>query len=239
MDEGAVRDTVRLHWALAAAGLADLVWGHGALRSPAGDGIYLKVSGWAFEEVNTEKVLKVSWAGELLEGSGGVHLEVPIHTAIMGARDDVNCVVHSHSPAVNAFASLRIPLRAVSHDGVFFAEDLPRFDKTGDLIRTPELGKELAQTLGEAPALIMPQHGFVTVGKDPAEAAMMATLLARACQTYLVAAAGGEVQMWSDPAEVRAKRQIAFRPYASGYRYLVRRGKALHDQLSVDDFSDL
>lgn len=238
MRQDVIQDVVRLHWALAAAGLADIVWGHGAVRSPDNDGIYLKSSGWAFEEIDHHKIVKVSWAGELMEGDGRVHLEVPIHTGIMSARADVNCVVHSHSPAVNAFTSLDIPLRAISHDGAFFAGDLPRYDKARDLISTPELGEELAGALGQARAVLLPQHGFVAVGADPAEAAMMAALLARACQTYLLAASGGEVRAWSGPDEVRAKREIAFKPYATGYRYLVRRGKVLHDQLGADDFTN-
>ena len=54
--------------ALAAAGLSDLVWGHASVRDPAGRGVWIKASGWAFEEVDASKVLLVDPTGSVLSG---------------------------------------------------------------------------------------------------------------------------------------------------------------------------
>ena len=172
----------------------------------------------------------MSGACERLAGDGRVHIEVPIHTQVMRARPDVNCVVHSHSSAVNAFASLGRPLRAISHDDVFFAGALPRFETSSDLIRTRELGDELARTLGDCRALLIPQHGLVTAGADAAAAVMFAALLERACRTQLLAAAAGGARIWSDEKVIAAKLPTVFQPYASGYQYLVRSGRLLHER---------
>jgi ribulose-5-phosphate 4-epimerase/fuculose-1-phosphate aldolase len=122
----------------------------------------------------------------------------------MAARPDVGCVVHTHSSAATAFAALGEPLRAISRDGVEFADPpVPVFTLTGSLIRTAELGAALADTVGDGVGALIPQHGLVTVGPDPATAVMRAVLLDRACRVQLDAIAAGPplVQRRRDRAE--------------------------------------
>ena len=133
-------------------------------------------------------------------------------TGRVAARPDVHAVVHTHSAAAVAFAALDVPLLALSHDGVEFAEpDLPRFTRTGSLIRSTDLGRDLAGTIGDGVGCLVPQHGLVTVGPDAATAVMRAVLLDRACAVQLTAMAAGAVQRWSDSAELGLKRSQAGR----------------------------
>ena len=217
-------EVVRASRALAFAGLGDMVWGHASVRDPDGRGAWMKASGWGFEEIDAERVVLVAPSGEVLDGAGKRHLEYPIHTEIMDRRPDVGCVVHTHAPALAAFASLDEPLRPISHDGVPFAQ-LPRFTVTGALIASADLGHALAQTLGDANAALMPHHGAVTVGPDPATAVMYAVLLERACRTQLTAMAAGGPRTWSDEQETAFKNDQVWNPgqLAAGYRYLTRR----------------
>jgi L-ribulose-5-phosphate 4-epimerase len=212
--------------ALAAAGLSDLVWGHASIRDPDGQGVWMKASGWAFEEIDADKVVLVDSTGGVLSGEGKRHLEFPIHTEIMAARDDVGCVVHTHAATVNAFASLERDLHPISHDGVPFAyPQIPRFTETGALIATPELGRSLATSLGDATAILIPNHGAVTVGPDAATAVMLSVLLESACRTELLAAAAGGPRYWSDEQETRFKRDQAWdhTQFNAGWQYLLRR----------------
>jgi L-ribulose-5-phosphate 4-epimerase len=216
---------VRAGHALAAAGLGDMVWGHASVRDPGGSGVWMKASGWGFEEIDHDKVVLVSPSGSVLDGTGKRHLEFPIHTEIMGRRPEVGSVVHTHAPALAAFASLDCVLRPISHDAVPFTyPQLPRFTETGALIATPELGRALATTLGDANAILIPNHGAVTVGPDVATAVMYAVLLERACRTQLLAAAAGGPIVWSDEAETRFKRDQVWAPaqLEAGWRYLTR-----------------
>jgi L-fuculose-phosphate aldolase len=220
-----VRDeVVRAGHALAYAGLSDMVWGHASIRDPDGRGVWMKASGWGFEEVDAERVLLVAPSGKVLDGTGKRHIEYPIHTEIMDRRPDVASVVHTHAPALAAFASLQEPLRPISHDGVAFAR-LPRFTRTGALIATAELGRALAETLGDAHAVLMPHHGAVTAGPDAATAVMYAVLLERACRTQLMAMAAGGPRTWSDEQETAFKKDQIWNPaqLAAGYHYLARR----------------
>lgn len=223
MSETPLETAVRANRALGAAGLSDMVWGHASVRDPDGRGVWMKASGWGLEEVTEDRVVLVTPDGDVLEGTERRHIEYPIHTEILARRPDAQCVVHTHAPALAAFASLDVPLRAISHDGVPF-DDPPRFTRTGTLISTRELGAALADTIGDAPACLIPQHGAATVGADAATAVMYAVLLERACRTQLTALAAGGPKRWSDEAEVAFKKEQVWNPgqLAAGYRYLLR-----------------
>jgi len=216
-----VETTVRASRALGAAGLGDLVWGHASVRDARG--AWMKASGWGFEEITGDRVVLVSPDGDVLTGTGRRHIEYPIHTEILRARPDAGSVVHTHAPALAAFASLDVPLRPVSHDAVPFG-DPPRFTRTGALIDSAELGAALAATLGDAAACLIPQHGAVTVGPDAPTAVMYAVLLERACRTQLSALAAGGPRRWSDAGEVAVKQAQVWNPgqLTAGWRYLLR-----------------
>jgi ribulose-5-phosphate 4-epimerase/fuculose-1-phosphate aldolase len=212
--------------ALAAAGPADMVWGHPSVRDPEGRGVWMKASGLGFEEVDESQIVLVSPAGEVLSGDGPRHIEYPIHTEIMAARPDVGAVVHTHSASANAFAALGVPLRSLDHAGSLFCyPDIPRFTLTGGLIKTVALGKALAEALGDAVACLMPQHGIVAVGPDLPAAVMTAVLLDRACQTQLTAMAAGPLSNWGEDEDTVAKRADVWseKQLRAGWDYLLRR----------------
>ena len=157
-EEQLIAATAQANQALAASGQSDMVWGHASLRDPAGNGVWMKAAGWSFGEVTEDRVALVSPAGEVLAGNGPRHIEYPIHTEVMLARPDVGCVVHTHAPAACAFAALDQPLLALSHDGVEFAEpQLGRFTRTGSLISSADLGKALADAIGDGNGALLPQ----------------------------------------------------------------------------------
>lgn len=202
------------------AGQADMVWGHVSIRDPEGRGVWLKGSNLGFDEVTEDDVILVAWDGEILEGRAGRHLEYPIHTELMARRPDVNAVVHTHPLYSIAFAATGWPLRALSHEATHFVPpDIPRFTETGDLVRTPELGRSLADTLGDRLGVLMPHHGITTVGRDVGEAVAAATHLERACQIALLA---GPDAQGSPDGEALAKRERSARHLAMAWSYLAR-----------------
>jgi L-fuculose-phosphate aldolase len=216
--------------ALAAAGQADMVWGHPSVRDPEGRGVWMKASGWGFEEVNASRIVLVSPAGEVRSGAGPRHIEYPIHTEIMAARPDVGAVVHTHSPAACQFAALDVPLLPLDHAGSLFCyPDIPRFSLTGGLIKTAALGQAVAAALGDALAILLPQHGIVTAGPDLPSAVMTAVLLDRACRTQLTAMAAGPLRVWGSSEDTIAKRADVWAPkqLQAGYEYLLRQGPAV------------
>ena len=226
----AVREQVALaSQVLALEDHGDLAWGHASVRDPQGRGVWMKASTWGFDEITPERVLLVGWEGEVLAGEGRRHSEYPIHTEIMHARPEVRSVVHTHASHAVAFASLEQPLRPISHEGTFFVPpDIARFTKTGDLIRTRELGQAVAAALGSRNAQLLVHHGIVTVGEDVETAVVGAILLERACRKQLLAMAAGELKTWSSDEEALTKRAHCYPPelIRQAWAYLVRRVRA-------------
>src|SRR5256886_6548838 len=182
--------------------LGDFVLGHVSVRDPDGRGIWMKATGWGFEEISPDRVQLLGWEGQILAGEGRRHVEYPIHTEIIRARQDVNSVVHVHAPHAVAFASLQVPLRPISHEGgIFVPPDIPRFTKTGDLILTRELGEALAHTLSGRNAALMVHHGIVTAGETVEAAVVAAILLENARRKQMLAQGAGGVPARSGGGE--------------------------------------
>jgi L-ribulose-5-phosphate 4-epimerase len=204
----------------------DFVWGHVSARDPDGRGVWMKAATWGFEEIRPERVILVSWDGDVLEGDGRRHAEYPIHTELMRARPDVQSVVHTHAPWAVAFASTEQPLRPVSHEATLFVPpEVARFTETGDLILTRGLGESLAGAVDDRNAAFMVHHGIVTCGPDVVTAVMCAVLLERACRTNIRALAGGGPKTWSSDEEALSKRDHCYAPalLQQAWDYLARR----------------
>jgi ribulose-5-phosphate 4-epimerase/fuculose-1-phosphate aldolase len=210
---------------LGTQGHGDLIWGHLSARDPENRGAWMKAATFGFDEITPDRVLLVSPEGEVLEGEGRRHAEYPIHTEILATRPDVGAVAHTHAPSAVAFGALETPLLPLSHEGTLFVPpDVARFTLTGDLILTAELGRQVAASLGERNAVLLVNHGIVSVGPDVPTAVLAAVLLERACRTQLTAMAAGEVRRWSSDQEALAKRDHCYSPelLAQAWDYLVR-----------------
>ena len=79
--------------------------------------------------------------------------------------------MHNHTRTVITFGVSQVPLKPLYHMSAFLGGGVPVFDikaaagqPTDMLVRTPALGRALAQTLGERPVALMRGHGAVVVG---------------------------------------------------------------------------
>jgi L-fuculose-phosphate aldolase len=211
---------------LSANGHDDFVWGHLAVRDPGGRGVWMKAAGLGFDEITEDDVLLVSFDGEVLAGEGRRHVEWPIHTEVLARRPDLGAVVHSHPPHALAIAAADQPLRPVSHAATLFVPpEVPRYTKTANLIRTREMGQDVAETLGKQSALLLVNHGIVTAGENAPGAVMRAVMLEKACQQQVLTGFAGGPRIWSSDEEALAKRETVWSPSQLEllWRYLERR----------------
>lgn len=218
---------------LALEGQGDIIWGHVTRRAPENpERLYMKPAAMGLEEISASDLIEVDLDGQKVNGERPRHSEVFIHTEIMRARPEVNCVVHTHPPHAVAFGSTNRPLLPVGHEGSLFAEGLPVFSETTDLIVTRERGEALAGTLGESNAALLQNHGLVAAGRSIAEAVMTAAVLERACRTQMLADAMGGAKAWTDPEEALVKKERIYRTEALNYAfdYYVRRVRALESR---------
>lgn len=226
-DAGALRTQIALGCrVLGQEGQGDLIWGHVSGRDPDGRGTYLKGAGLGFDEIQASDVVLVDRDGSLLAGDGRVHFEYPIHTEVLAARPDVGAVVHTHAEAAVAFGATGLPLRPLGHEGTLFTPpDIVRYTVTGDLIRTPDMGASVADALEDRNALLLVNHGIVTVGPDVATAVLTAVLLERACRMQILASSTGAELRWSSDEEALAKRDRVYGPHqiSAAWAYLSRK----------------
>lgn len=210
---------------LASQGQNEWTRGHLSIRCPDDPQLFfMKPRDVGLEEILPEKVQTVGLDGNVVEGEPRRHGEIFIHSEIFRARPDVNAVIHVHPMYAIIFSSLGKRLVPVGLPGVVFEEGLPVFSDTTRLISTPELGAALARSLGPHRAVLLQNHGVVTVGASIEEAIYVTMALESACRMQVLAEAAGGPKMLGTPEDTRALRQHLLRDgmYRSTFRYLLR-----------------
>lgn len=211
---------------LAMEGQGDFIWGHVTARMPGEPNrILMKPHMMGLNDIAIDDIITVDIDGNKVDGKWLRHNEVYIHTEIMRARPDVQCVVHTHPPDCVVFGSLGKKLQPIGHYGALFCEALPVFDKTSDLIRTPALGRAVAKELGDKHVLLLRNHGIVATGPRVEEAVMRALFLDIACKEQIMAEAAGGAKRVSKRADWQAKQRNMLPPAHAdaAFAHLVRK----------------
>jgi L-fuculose-phosphate aldolase len=204
----------------------DYVAGHVSLRlKDEPDRFLMKPAGIGLEEMTDENLITVDLEGEKTAGTSGRHNEVYIHSEVLRARPDCNAVIHTHAQYAVAFSSLGKPLLPVSNDAAFFANGLPVFSETTELIITQARGQAVARTLGQHRAMILRNHGIVTAAPTMEEAVFLALKLNQACHAQLMAEWAGGPKLVGEPEQARIKGAYANRPdiHTNVFQYVLRR----------------
>jgi ribulose-5-phosphate 4-epimerase/fuculose-1-phosphate aldolase len=163
-------DLVAANRILADQGVLD-AFGHVSIRHPGNPNRFLMSRSLAPALVKAEDIMEFDLDGNPTDQRGrAVFLERFIHAEVYKARPDVNAVVHSHSPGVIPFGASQVPMRAMYHISAFLAQGVPVYDirkvagMTDMLVSSPNLGKALAEVLGDKAVVLMRGHGDVVVG---------------------------------------------------------------------------
>jgi ribulose-5-phosphate 4-epimerase/fuculose-1-phosphate aldolase len=146
-------------------------FGHVSARHPGNPTRFLMSRSLAPALVTADDIMEFDLDGNAVDPRGrSVFLERFIHSEIYKARPDVNSVVHTHSPGVIPFSVSTVKLQAMYHNPAFLVAGVPVFEirdvagQTDMLVRNSQIGKALAQTLGDKAVVLMRGHGDVTVG---------------------------------------------------------------------------
>ena len=131
--------------------------------------------------VKKTELLTMNLAGAVIDGAQPAPFEAWLHAAIMKAKPRVNAIARIHARGANIFSVADRKLEPVHNHGSFFAGGVPVFSKP-DLISNETLGTEVADGLGDQPAILLRGNGQVTVGRTIPEAVMMAIYLEEAAQ---------------------------------------------------------
>ena len=191
---------------IALHGMNDLVYNHATARIPGEDGhVLINAYGYAYEEVTASSLVKIDLEGKVVldsaTGYGINRAGFVIHAAVHRARHDVGCVIHTHSPAGMAVSALRCGLLPLTQNAMFFGA-LGYHDYEGPALDLDEQ-QRLVRDLGDAPAMILRNHGLLTVGATACEAFVVMHWLEKACQAQLMAMACNAELILPAPDTVR------------------------------------
>ena len=198
VDEPALRRELAAVYRLVAHfRMTDLIFTHISLRIPGPDHHFLiNPYGLLFEEITASSLVKVGLDGAPVDAPGAKvnPAGFVIHSAIHRAREDAHCVLHTHSRAGCAVAALDEGLLPVNQMSLEFYDRVAYHDYEGIALNLDEQ-QRLVADLGDHHALILRNHGLLTVGETAARAFLRMFYLDRACEIQLSAAAAGALRL--------------------------------------------
>ena len=177
--------------------MTDLIFTHISLRLPGPDHHFLiNPYGLLFEEITASSLVRVDPDGNPVDDLGARvnPAGFVIHSAIHRAREDAHCVLHTHSRAGCAVAALDEGLLPVNQMSLEFYNRVSYHDYEGIALNLDEQ-KRLTADLGDSNALILRNHGLLTVGQTAAQAFLRMFYLDKACEIQIAAAAAGRLRL--------------------------------------------
>ncbi|MEO6269593.1 MAG: class II aldolase/adducin family protein [Lautropia sp.] len=178
-------------------GMSDMMANHISSRVPGEDGAFLiNAYGLMYEEITASSLIKVDHSGAILSKPDFGELDYGInkagyviHSAVHEARPEVACVIHTHSWASMAVSALACGLLPVTQTAMRFLK-IGYHDYQGVVLDLAEQASLVAD-LSDGEALILRNHGVLTVGNTVGEAFNWMHRLELACRSQLAAMATG------------------------------------------------
>jgi len=158
-------------------------WGNLSVRFDR-EKVLITPSGFEKTALKPENLLLMDLEGNVLRGDLKPTIETSMHLGIYKARDDVNAVIHTHSPYAMTLSVINEPIPVLT---VEFASAVGHeVPVTGFVLPgTKDLADEVVKALGEdGVAALIRNHGVVAVGESLEEAYNVAILVEEEARTY-------------------------------------------------------
>lgn len=191
-------------------GFDEGIAGHITVRDPEHtDQFWVNPFGMYFGHIRVSDLILVNDQGEVVQGDRPVNRAAfAIHSQVHAARPDVVAAAHAHSTYGKTWSCLGRLLDPLTQDACSFYEDHALFDDYTGVVLDPNEGRRIATSLGDKKALILRNHGLLTVGHTVDEAAWWFITMDRSCQVQLMAeAAGTPIVIHPENARI-AQRQV-------------------------------
>jgi len=180
---------------VAAYGWSDLIFTHISARIPGPEHHFLiNPYGLMFDEITASSLIKVDQhCNKLTDSPFPVNpAGFVIHSAVHEAREDIQCVLHTHTRAGVAVSAQKGGVLPISQQSTFVLASLACHDYEGVAFRDEEKPR-LQADLGHCNFLLLRNHGLLTVGKTIADAFLSMYIFESTCQIQISAQAGGEL----------------------------------------------
>jgi ribulose-5-phosphate 4-epimerase/fuculose-1-phosphate aldolase len=192
------------------AGLDEGVAGHITVRDPEyTDSYWVNPFGHHFGLMRQSDLVRVSHTGEVVEGDRAVNgAAVAIHCAVHAARPDVIAAAHAHGLYGKTLSALPMSVEPLTQDACAFYKDIGRHDTFTGVVLDSEEGRRIGEALGSNKAVILANHGMLTVGQTVDSAAWWFLTLERTSQSQLMAYAAGTPRQINDEAAAVTYKQV-------------------------------
>jgi ribulose-5-phosphate 4-epimerase/fuculose-1-phosphate aldolase len=184
-------------------GMTELSANHISTRVPdEPDAFLINPYGLLYDQMHASCFIKVDLEGEILFNPTELGINKAgyiIHSAIHGARHDVDCVIHTHTVAGMAVSAMKCGLMPLAQTAMRFAK-IGYHDYEGVAVDVAER-KSLVRDLGDHAGMILRNHGLLAVGASIPEAFYNIFKLERACQVQ-IAALSCNVELQVPPKDV-------------------------------------
>ncbi len=181
-------DLAACYRAMVVCGMTDLVWTHISARVPGShDHFLINKFGLTFDEVTASNLIKCDLNGNVIDGDPRDlnPAGFTIHSAVHASRADANCVIHTHTKAGIAISCLKRGLLPLNQIALQFHNRLAYHDYEGIALQLAER-ERLARNLGARhSAMVLRNHGLLTLGATIASAFQQMYYLNRACEIQL------------------------------------------------------
>jgi ribulose-5-phosphate 4-epimerase/fuculose-1-phosphate aldolase len=176
-------------------GWSDLVFTHISARIPGPEHHFLiNPYGLMFDEITASSLVKVDQAcNKVIDSPFPVNpAGFVIHSCIHQAREDIECVLHTHSRAGVAVSAQKCGVLPISQQSTVVLASLGYHDYEGIAVRDDEKPR-LQRDLGDKTYLVLRNHGLLTVGPTVAETFLSMYTFENTCRIQIDAQAGGEL----------------------------------------------
>ena len=174
---------------MAEYGMIEMVANHISVRVPGSHNEFLiNPYGMLYEEMTASSMLKIDLEGNVLFNAteyGVNQAGFVIHSAVHAARHDVECIIHTHTLPGMAVSAMKCGILPIAQSSMRFL-DIAYHDYEGVALRLEER-ERLVQNLGNREAMVLRNHGLLTVGPTVAECFNNMWRLERACQIQIAA----------------------------------------------------
>lgn len=184
-------------------GMSEMSANHVTTRVPGEPGAFLiNPHGMLYDQMTASCFIKLNLAGEVLfnpTAYGANRAGFVIHSAIHRAKEEIDCIIHTHTIAGMAVSAMECGLLPIAQTSMRFAK-IAYHDYQGVVLDLSEQERLLAD-LGDHEGMILRNHGLLVVGASIAEAFNSLFRLERACQVQ-VAALSCNVKITLPPEDV-------------------------------------
>ncbi len=215
-EEWSVRvDLAAAYRLVAHYGWDDLIFTHLTARVPGPEHHFLiNPYGMLFEEITASSLVKVDLGGSKVDASPYPinPAGFTIHSAVHEVREDAQCVMHLHTVDGSAVSAMEGGLQPLTQMAMLVHDDLSYHEYEGIALDSDERPR-LQKDLGDSCAMLLWNHGTLTVGASVGEAFMRMYALERACSMQVRILSAQRVHQPPDGVAAKVAAQVAIPAY--------------------------